>query len=79
MEKGRIFILNLIFIIGAHIFILTDVTGKISWLTQYFVIFLSFLEFAVAKATSAFTLSSLYCASLVYSFYYHTQGSHGYC
>lgn len=41
MEKGRIFVLNLIFKTGDHIFTLTDVTGKLSWLPWYFVIFLA--------------------------------------
>lgn len=41
MEKGRIFILNLIFITTDHIFVLTDVTSRISWLPWYFLIFLA--------------------------------------
>lgn len=60
---GRVFVLNLFFGVDDHIFTPSDVTCQISWLPWCCVIFSSFLEFALTKATSAFTLSSLYCAS----------------
>lgn len=62
---GRVFVSDLFFGVGDHIFTLSDVTCQISWLPWCCVIFSSFLDFAVTKETSAFTLSSLYCASLV--------------